>query len=271
MMPSKGKFHPLFGIAVPELGWVPAPSYLLRRDRILRKLRAMAPGAALEIGCGSGALIEDVRRLGYACQGLESSPSAHQLAMSIHEHSPDVRIHSNPSDAWREAFDYIFAFEVLEHIEHDAAALKEWARWLKRDGTLLISVPAHRRRWSASDVWAGHFRRYERADLTKLLNAAGFSILSLECYGFPLANIIEPVRAWIHGRSLRQERSKGQPDSARAANTSRSGTERRVESRLYPLQSSIVGTAVLRFSFMLQNLFARTEVGTGYLVVAQKC
>ena len=190
--------------------------------------------------------------------------------MSIHEHNPDVHIHANAPATWQGTFDYVLAFEVLEHIERDDDALRQWAGWLKPGGRLVMSVPAHRARWSASDVWAGHFRRYERTDMAKLLDASGLTVISFECYGFPLANIIEPIRAWLHVRALRRDRANPESPALRAANTSRSGTERGVESRLYPLQSSIIGTAIMRFSFLLQGLFARTDLGTGYLVVARK-
>ena len=270
MMSMQRQFHPAFGLAAPDLGWVPAPSYLLRRDRILRKMRAMVPGTTLEVGCGSGALLEDMRRLGHTCHALESSPRAWSLATAIHQNNPDVCIHANPQDSWREAFDYVLAFEVLEHIEHDDVALTQWRSWLKRGGHLIMSVPAHQRRWSASDVWAGHFRRYERADLEKLLGAAGFSIAFFECYGFPLANMIEPIRAWLHARALWRDPPNAGSSGTRASHTGRSGTERRFESRLYPIQTSIAGQAILRFSFLLQDIFARTDFGTGYLAVAQK-
>ena len=51
------EIHPVYGISFPERGWVPAPRYLLRRDRVLRLLARLPVGRLLEIGCGSGALL----------------------------------------------------------------------------------------------------------------------------------------------------------------------------------------------------------------------
>lgn len=262
--------HPVFGMAAPELGWVPAPSYLLRRDRILRALRPLQPGAVLEVGCGAGALLDDLLRLGHSCQAIETSPDARKLAAAFHADNSDVRIHAEAKTTWSNKFDYVIAFEVLEHIEDDYAALRQWGSWLKAEGHLLISVPAHRRRWSASDVWAGHFRRYEREDLRRLLEQSGFTIVTLECYGFPLANIIEPIRAWLHRRAMRTQPAIADSTVGRESNSNRSGIERKFEARFYPLQASFAGTMAMRMNFALQAIFTRTELGTGYLALARK-
>lgn len=57
--------HPVFGPVAPELGWVPAPRYLLRRSRVLRLLATVERGRLLEIGCGAGVLCQEVARLGF--------------------------------------------------------------------------------------------------------------------------------------------------------------------------------------------------------------
>lgn len=264
------EFHPIFGIALPQFGWVPAPRYLLRRDRILRLLRSLPAGRLLEIGCGAGALIEDLARAGHSCQAIETSPEAVRLANVIHHSKPNVQIRAEAATDWHDSFDYILSFEVLEHIRDDRQALSQWADWLKTGGYMLVSVPAHRRRWNASDVWAGHFRRYEREELKQLLEETGLTTIVIECYGFPLANVIEPIRGWLHRRALMREGPASSEDQARASNTSRSGTQRTYESRFYPLQVSVIGTAIMRLSFAVQSIFIRTELGTGYLALAQK-
>lgn len=259
--------HPVLGAALPDLGWVPAPRYLMRRDRILRMMRAMPRGQLLEIGCGPGALLDDLIRIGHTCQAMETSSSARALAEVLLHHHEGVQVHAAPSDTWHGRFDYVLAFEVLEHIEDDRSALATWASWLKPRGHLVISVPAHQRRWGATDVWAGHYRRYEQAQLTSLLQNSGFQIRQMECYGFPLSNIMEPLRNRLHQRAMRRERTSAED---KAGNTGRSGIDRPVESRLYPLEASFLGVALLKLNFALQDLFVRTELGTGYLVLAQK-
>jgi SAM-dependent methyltransferase len=256
-------FHPAFGLVAPDLGWVPAPSYLLRRQRVLRLLEALPHGRLLEIGCGAGALLRDVDRLGFACEAFETSPEALALARHIH-HDGRVTIHQHPSFEWCSSFDVVMALEVLEHIEDDRAAISLWRSYLREGGNLVLSVPAHPRRWNASDEWAGHFRRYERTGLLGLLNQAGFVVEHIECYGFPLANLIEPVRALHHRRQLQVHAV------SKAQGSARSGIERSLETRLFPLQASFVGVAAMRVFCGIQSLFASTDLGSGYLVRARR-
>ncbi|MEL7157397.1 MAG: methyltransferase domain-containing protein, partial [Actinomycetota bacterium] len=53
-------------------------------------------------------------------------------------------------------FDYVMAFEVLEHITDDRAALEEWLRRLRPGGRVLFSVPAHQRKYGDADRAVGH-------------------------------------------------------------------------------------------------------------------
>ena len=263
-------YHPLYGAAVPALGWVPAPSYVLRRRRILSLMSAFEPGRLLEVGSGAGAMLADMSRLGHRCDALETSAEARKLAAAINQGDGNIAIHDAAQDDWRGAFDTVLVMEVLEHIEDDTAALKSWADWLRPGGRLVLTVPAHPRLWNASDVWAGHFRRYTRDGLRRVVEASGFRVEHMECYGFPLSNIIEPVRARVHARRLEEERALQEVDDAdgRAHGSARSGTERSIEVRLYPLQASWFGGLAMRGFFILQYLFLRTDLGPGYIVIA---
>lgn len=263
------KSHRIFGISVPERAWVPAPSYLLRRDRVRKMLRGLAPGRVLEIGCGAGALLHDLATEGFSCVGVESSPAAFELATYVNSDCPDVTIRECMSDGWTGQFDYVMAFEVLEHIEDDRGALAAWVSCLNDNGKLLLSVPAHPRRWSASDVWAGHFRRYKREGLVDLLEEVGLHIERFESYGFPLANMIEPVRALHHARQLRA-RQIAAYNEQRTVGNAQSGINRGLESRVYPLQASWIGTKLMQGFFLLQAMFAGTQWGTGYLILARR-
>ncbi len=57
------------------------------------------------------------------------------------------------------SIDLVVAFDVLEHILDDAAALREVERVLRPGGCLLVTVPADMDLWSAHDEAVGHVRR----------------------------------------------------------------------------------------------------------------
>lgn len=260
-------YDAILGPAIPGLGWVPAPRYLLRRARILGAIRSIGPCRTLEIGCGPGILLHELERRGHQCTALESSPAALETANSLAEATGskiDFRSSSGPDlDG---AFQLVMAFEVLEHIEADVEALKQWAGWLQPGGTLMLSVPAHQRRWNSRDVFAGHVRRYERADLLDKVQAAGLQIEAAECYGFPLANILERASDRRH----RASGTEAVDDSSRDDNTANSGVDRSRDLAWFPLLRSLPGKIAMQLAVLAQAPFLSTELGNGYFIRARK-
>jgi SAM-dependent methyltransferase len=159
-----------------------------------------------------------------------------------------------------ERFDLVCAFEVLEHIEDDAGALASWARRLRPGGWLLLSVPAHQSRYSAHDELAGHYRRYDREPMTRLLAAAGFAEIEIREYGMPLGYLLEAGRNVIGRRQLA---SASVSQASMEERTSASG--RLIQPRS-TLQGAATrwGTAPFRY---VQRGFPRT--GTGLVVRAR--
>lgn len=259
---------PWYGPAFLNDGWVPAPRYLLRRARVLHHMKNLPPGDLIEVGSASGALLSELAARGFRCAGLETSSEAIALARRVND-AGSVQFHANPDPAWSECFDYCLSFEVLEHIKHDGEALREWAEWLRPGGKMLLSAPAHPRLWNASDVWAGHFRRYRRADLERVFQEAGLIVEKVECYGFPLANILELIMAPSYRRSLENSTAEG-AKSNKAAQTAASGIERMTHTKAFRYYTSFPGSLVMRAMLFIQNCFLGVGFGNGYLVVARK-
>jgi SAM-dependent methyltransferase len=68
------------------------------------------------------------------------------------------------------------AFDVVEHIEDDAAFLKSLYTYLKPNGRLYLTVPAYKVLWSNEDDAAGHYQRYTLSGLGKKLRQCGFTV-----------------------------------------------------------------------------------------------
>ena len=77
---------------------------------------------------------------------------------------------------YKEEFNLIGAFDVLEHIDDDCLVLGQIYKALKPGGVFLLTVPQHAWLWSVADEYACHVRRYECKDLHKKLSDAGFDI-----------------------------------------------------------------------------------------------
>lgn len=260
MTPSPGDADiltdPQFGRAAPALGWVPAPRYLLRRAMILEWMAARPAGRILEIGAGPGTLLADLAERGFTADAVETSARARELGSRMLQDLPGIRMHAElpPCDA---RYDLLFAFEVLEHIADAGAALTSWVTYLRPGARVMLSVPAYANRWTATDTWAGHVRRYDRDDLVALAESSGLRVLRCRHYGFPLADLMEPINARRHARMLASA-SQG------VVGTSASGVERGAETRLWPWMCSLSGRAALRTAIGLQRHFPRR--GNGLLL-----
>ncbi len=66
------------------------------------------------------------------------------------------------------SFDLILLLDVLEHIENEDEALGETYRILKKEGLVLVSVPAFKLLWSHHDNQAGHKRRYTKKEILEV-------------------------------------------------------------------------------------------------------
>jgi len=259
--------HRHFGSAMPNLNWVPAPRYLMRRDLLLRIFARHTPGRILEIGCGAGSLLCDLTARGFSALGVDQSPSALRLARTLAADNDAMQVADTTDDAEAISFDYLTAFEVLEHIEDDHAALADWSRYLRQNGTLIFSVPAHPHRWNAADEWAGHFRRYRRSDLHALAEGAGYRITEIQSYGFPIANAMEKLGARVYAR---QSNGAERADMDITSRTEASGSDRKLLTKLWPIYSAWPAAAIFRAMLAFQRLFAKGDRGIGYIVVARK-
>jgi SAM-dependent methyltransferase len=78
-------------------------------------------------------------------------------------------------------YDLVGAFDVIEHIEDDHAAIASIASKLKPAGKFVMTVPAHPWMWSAHDVVNHHKRRYSKRALKQLIET---SPLRLDAIGY---------------------------------------------------------------------------------------
>lgn len=67
-----------------------------------------------------------------------------------------------------EKYDLIYSSNVLEHIEQDSKTVTDLKKMLKKDGYLIIFVPAFNFLFGKSDLKVGHLRRYNVEMLKKI-------------------------------------------------------------------------------------------------------
>lgn len=132
----------------------------------------------LEIGCGTGFVLAGIATAIPSLR-LVGSDLHHEALNYAKARLPGVTLLQMDAGniPYREEFDVICAFDVLEHISDDIVALKQIHQALKRGGGLMITVPHHPWLWCRADDDAQHLRRYTRHDLFRKLLESGFRII----------------------------------------------------------------------------------------------
>ena len=138
---------------------------------IRREVRLPPNAAILEIGCGTGHNIAMLAQFGRV-DALELDEEARALA----EQRLGRSVMSSPlpelAGVPTRHYDLVGAFDVIEHIDDDRAALEASAATLKPGGTFVMTVPAHPWMWSAHDAVNHHKRRYSKTALRRLIETS---------------------------------------------------------------------------------------------------
>lgn len=168
------------------------PRHQVRIARIFRALGEVQapPARVLDAGCGAGSVARGLAARGYTVSGMDGSAAF--IAHAEAQPGPPVAYQVGDLTAlpYHDAsFEAVVSSEVLEHVEDDAKAVAELARVLVPGGWAIATVPADPALWDPSDVWAGHVRRYAGPDLRARFEEAGFEVLRLTRWGWPLVRL----------------------------------------------------------------------------------
>ncbi|MBN1919714.1 MAG: class I SAM-dependent methyltransferase [Anaerolineae bacterium] len=126
---TKGDYH----IAL-DPDWPYLPVYIAKLEVIHKVMRTVSKEAhILDLGCGEGVLVNELRQQGYAAWGLDLNyaSEAVQRGNLLETGFPMA------------SQDVVLCLDVLEHlsVEQQAPAITEIARILKPGGRLILSVP----------------------------------------------------------------------------------------------------------------------------------
>jgi SAM-dependent methyltransferase len=137
----------------------------------------------MEIGCGTGFVLSGVKetRPGLTLFGSEIFSAGLTFAA---QRLPEVELFQMDARRipFREEFDIIGAFDVLEHIREDEEVLSQMHQATRKGGGILVTVPHHPFLWSQVDDLSRHARRYKTRELKVKVERAGFKIVRLTSF-----------------------------------------------------------------------------------------
>lgn len=207
----------------------------VRKRTLEKKLKLVQQFSArkkiLDIGSGSGELLNIFKENGWETLGAEPNASARNFA--IGKYGLKIVDESEIGKIPPASFDVISMWHVLEHVPDMQNRMSELKRIIKPDGKLFIAVPhydsydgtRYGEHWAAYDV-PRHLWHFDSQTLEKLFNKYGFkkeAIIPMKYDSYYVSMLSEK---YIHGkqkllkgffmgyRSNRKARKKKHPYSS---------------------------------------------------------
>ncbi|RYE57424.1 MAG: class I SAM-dependent methyltransferase [Sphingobacteriales bacterium] len=145
----------------------------------------------IDFGAGIGTFAKVVEERGFQVHCIEpDSKQAERIKLAGFQVDLDI------TDLETESCDFMYSFNVFEHIENDQYVMRECFRVLKPGGKILIYVPAFSILYSSMDKKVGHIRRYRRDELKSKIEQAGFIVETSE-YVDSLGFVASLLFKWI--------------------------------------------------------------------------
>jgi len=242
------------------------PGFILRSvcaEDLLKKYIGDKKKRFIEIGSGTGDFLEILLRYNYSGLAVDfSSEAIEYLKRRFKDYKNSLKIIKKDFFLINEKVDIIIMFEVIEHIKDDTKALKKICSLLNYGGFLLLSTPSKMKNWSYFDIINGHYRRYEKQELIQKIKEAGFSIVEIYSYGWPLLNNLLFVNKFIS--KIRFGKIK---NNDKKYLTKKSGVSNH---KIFYFLKFLINKYVLAPFILLQNISCKNDRGTGYIVLAKK-
>ena len=159
----------------------------------------------LDVGCGTGALLERLSETHPVVQLSGIDPVPEMLAIARQRLSPAIELREGWAERLpfaAERFDVVVACNMFHYIHEPTAALQEMMRVLRPGGQLVITD------W-CDDYWAcricdlylrlfspAHFKTYRERECVALLEEIGLPVLDMERYKISWLWGMMTARAW---------------------------------------------------------------------------
>ena len=155
----------------------------------------------LDVGCGTGGLMDELTQQGHTVFGLDISDEALKFC-ALRGHT-NLKLGSATSIPFEDSsFDVVTGIGVIEHLDDDDKFLMEVKRVLKPGGLFVMLTSSFPWVWSMHDVANHHKRRYYLNNLNKKIESHGFKTKAfshLNFVLFPLLAGILVAHRFLHG------------------------------------------------------------------------
>lgn len=117
----------------------------------------------LEVGCGTGQNLSYLRNESIHKERISQLVGI-DLNLPENFKRPDLgdrdQLLSSPNNLEKD-YDLLLLMDVIEHVEDPVGLINSYKGFLKKEGRILITVPAFQSLWSQHDVILEHVKRYD--------------------------------------------------------------------------------------------------------------
>lgn len=160
------------------------------RRRLQQLEKFISRGKLLDVGCATGFFLDEAVKQGWNGEGLDVSSFGVRYAR---EHFDLTAHHGTLTELDFEsgAYDLVTMWDVIEHVPDPTAYVRRAAELLRSGGVISLatpdidSLPARLagRRWVGFKLSEEHVYYFSVRTLTRMLNAAGFEVVSVRHIG----------------------------------------------------------------------------------------
>lgn len=158
----------------------------------------------LEIGCGNGIAMRQFEMQGFRIDGCDLNLHALKKIENVQGEVMLYDIYDLKPDLI-EKYSSIVLCDIIEHISDDKDFILTALKHLKKNGVIIINVPALNFLFSNYDVIAGHKRRYTKKMLKKIFEEANIELIAINYWGFlllPIAIIRKIMLAFVRKEKI---------------------------------------------------------------------
>ena len=214
---------PVSGVEIYDRDWVRSQesektnfmraSYALKQVKNLHEIRTV-----LDVGCGTGILVDTLNRSGYIADGIDTSAEAIEFAKS--NKKGNFYLSSIESFKSERKYDLIIATQLIEHLRRPEEFLTNVKKVLKVGGYLYIETP-NLYSWSKKSIWrrriggmfygADHRICYTAKSLAHLLRNNGFIVYKTFTKTYSPTMFVEIIKPLISAFAKKEKEQKELP------------------------------------------------------------
>lgn len=162
-----------------------ARGFMLKYKYALLKKHLKQKSSLLDIGCGTGAFMDFMKKKGFEVLGVESNKKARNICIEN-----KLQVYATEEGLVSNSFDMISLWHVLEHLPEPEEKLVAYRDSLKPGGLLVIAVPNfeshdrihYQQDWAALDV-PRHLWHFTPKGLIKSADESGFDLITKRALG----------------------------------------------------------------------------------------